>query len=65
MGNQAMSGVKPGPVWSGIPPDRDRKTPCYRAGSDSSPAYVKGKPEQLARPGSGPFRTSTGRAAGL
>ena len=30
--------------------DRDRETPCYRAGSASSPVYVKGKPEQLTRP---------------
>jgi transposase-like protein len=28
----------------------ERETPCYRAGSASSPVYVKGKPEQLTRP---------------
>jgi len=30
--------------------ERDRETPCYRAGSASSPVYVRGKPEELTRP---------------
>lgn len=30
--------------------ERDREAPCYRAGSASSPVYVRGKPEELTRP---------------
>jgi len=30
--------------------ERDRERPCYRAGSASSPVYVRGKPEELTRP---------------
>jgi transposase-like protein len=30
--------------------ERDREAPCYRAGSASSPVYVRGQPEELTRP---------------